>query len=470
MVIRLLKYKASGNCYFSEKVINKGLPYPLIHAIIKGIYDKNMTKEEVGETKVLNRVRRAWRMALIVPKIVWMLAILWIYLLGRLLPLPFLLSSQGQSSFQGNSALVANALAVTGGHVGALTLFSLGLGPWMISVVLWRFLTAFGAFKQISQSQSERYRMLLSLLVALLQALASLRDLVLSPVYASFGLFLMQMVTLVTLVAGSFVLTWLSNLNSQKGLGGMTVIILANMLLSLGDSILQYFGDQNLSLSQLLHQVGIGILVTLAIIYGAGVLYRAEYRIPIFRIGVNTAYHEASYLPIRVTPAGAMPFMYGMTLMLFPLFIFQALAQLFPYNGLLDYLARHLSLTEWSGVLCYMVLLYVLSLGFAYYNYDANELAKTLRKSGDYIAFVAPGLDTRRFIQTKVTALAQFGALVVIAVGGLPLLYGVLRGNDPQAILLSILIGDIFMLAGFCLDVLEQVTTLRNWHRYQDPI
>ncbi|KXT76466.1 hypothetical protein STRDD12_00545 [Streptococcus sp. DD12] len=48
-----------------------------------------MTKEEVGETKVLNSLRKSWRMALIAPKLVWMMGILWIYLLGRLLPLPF---------------------------------------------------------------------------------------------------------------------------------------------------------------------------------------------------------------------------------------------------------------------------------------------------------------------------------------------------------------------------------------------
>ncbi|KXT76465.1 accessory Sec system protein translocase subunit SecY2 [Streptococcus sp. DD12] len=386
------------------------------------------------------------------------------------LALTFLLASQGESAFQGNTAVLANALAVTGAHIGPLTLFSLGLGPWMVSVVLWRFLTAFGAFKQLSQSQAEAYRLFLSLIVASLQAIASLRGLVLSPTYSVFGLFFMQGLTVVTLVAGSFVLTWLSNLNSQKGLGGMTVIILANMLLSLGDSIWQYFANQNLTLSQLVFQVALGLLGCLCLIYVAGILYRAEYRIPILRIGVNTPYHEASYLPIRVTPAGAMPFMYGMTLMLFPLFVIQALAQLFPYSGLLDYLARHLSLTEWSGVLCYIVLLYVLSLGFAYYNYDANDLAKTLRKNGDYIASVAPGLATRQFIQSKVTALAQFGALVVLMVGGVPLLYGVLQGNDPQTILLSILIGDVFMLAGFFLDVIEQVTTLRNWRRYHNPI
>ena len=102
----------------------------------------------------------------------------------------------------------------------------------------------------------------------------------------------------------------------------MTVVILVNMILAFQSNTIKYFTTQqfdsdNLIKFGLLFCTVLSVLVCLTIL-----LYKGEYRIPIRRVGLNTPYHSSSYLPIRVTPAGAMPFMYGMTLMMLPPYIF----------------------------------------------------------------------------------------------------------------------------------------------------
>ena len=164
------------------------------------------------------------------------------------------------------------------------------------------------------------------------------------------------------------------------------------------------------------------------------VLYRAEYRIPIRRIGINNAYNKESYLPIRVTPAGALPFMYGMTLMMLPPFILSGLLSIFPNNPTIISLVTQIGISKPLGVGIYAVILYILAIGFAYYNYDAYDIAKGMRQNGDYIDFVRPGDETRRFIQSKVNLLAQFGAWMVLLLGACPLAVVVLtqQGNSDN--------------------------------------
>ncbi|MBF0778473.1 accessory Sec system protein translocase subunit SecY2 [Streptococcus cuniculi] len=413
---------------------------------------------------------KRWRRGLIVPKIVWTLLIALIYLLGRKLPVTTLVSSQESLKQIANLDLLNNLAAVTGASFGTINLFSLGLSPWMTSMILWRFFTVFGIFKDLTNLQLHWYRTLLSLLIAGIQAYG----LTLNTPFSLFqdqgaqGIVWARLVTILILVSGSFVLTWLGGVNSQKGLGGMTIIILTNMILSFVQNIGRYIENgltQTIWQNLLLFLLGFCVLVFVTVL-----LYHAEYRIPIKRIGIQNAYHKDSYLPIRVTPAGAMPFMYGMTLMLLPPYLIQILLSFFPDQPTLLFLATHIGISQLPGVILYLILLYILAIGFSYYNYDAYNIAKNMRQNGDYIASVRPGEETRRYIQGKITVLAQFGAFFVLLMGGLPLLVIVLQNGNAENVSLALLISNAFIIASLLLGMKEQVQLLQNWKNYQNLI
>ncbi len=171
-----------------------------------------------------------------------------------------------------------------------------------------------------------------------------------------------------------------------------------------------------------------------------------------------------------MTPAGAMPFMYGMTLMMLPPYIFVVLLHIFPGNQILEYLSVHIGLSQLPGVICYIFLLYFLSIGFAYYNYDPYEISKNMRNNGDYISGKKPGEETIKYIQYVVNSFAQFGAFTVIIFGGLPMLAVLLQGQGKNSVSIALLISNAYIIVSLLLGVIEQVDTMNSWKKYKNLI
>ena len=413
-------------------------------------------------------IRKKWASSLLLRKMIWTLLIVLVYMIGRFLPVPTAVVSQEVA----NHHLLNNLATVTGARISAMTLFSLGLSPWMTTIIIWRFFTVFNLFKQQTQAQIYRYRMLLTLVVGAIQGLgltatADLRELTLLGLSGDGPAI---WVTILILIAGSVVLTWLGNRNAERGLGGMTILILVNMILAFLENGLSFFAEVQRFSWGLLGQVLVFLLVYGALVLMTVTLYRGEYRIPIKRVGLNSSYNQKSYLPIRVTPAGALPFMYGMTLMMLPAYLLNGLRFLYPEQEFLKVLVANLNLSQLPGALFYIALLYVLAIGFAYYNYDAFDIAKNMRNNGDYIEGVQPGKATKLFIQDKVNSLAQFGALTVIVIGGLPLLFLLLQGEQDGSVSIALLINNAYIVSSLLLGVIEQVNTIQSWKQYNHVI
>lgn len=365
--------------------------------------------------------------------------------------------------------MLKSLASVTGAQLSNLSLFSLGLSPWMTAMIIWRFFTVVGWFKQATSAKLYYYQMVLSILIASMQAFGLTTNAHfitiegLSPV-------VIRLVTIVILVAGAAILSWLGAMNGQKGLGGMMIIIVVNMIISFQQNLYAYFVQNELTSDQLLSRALIFLVIYALLLLVTVVLYRAEYRLPIKRIGINTSYNKGSYLPIRVTPAGAMPFMYGMTLMMLPPYLISIWLHFAPNNDRLIYLATNMGMSKLPGVLTYMVLLYILSIGFAYYNYDTYDIAKQMRGNGDYFEGIRPGLATQKFLQRRLNFLAHFGAMTVILIGAGPMVAVVRQGGSAENVTIAMLISNAYIISSLLLGIIEQVDTLRSWKNYRNLI
>ncbi|HEM3503370.1 TPA: accessory Sec system protein translocase subunit SecY2 [Streptococcus suis] len=269
--------------------------------------------------------------SLVLKKIIWAIGIVLVYMLGKYTPLGTLPLHPGVvHSYNLTNSLDALAM-VSGGNFSTYNLFSLGLAPWMTSMILWRFLSLFDLVKTGTRKQLHVSQMFLLLLIAFIQSLGL--------TYASdfynvsfLGMnseWLPRLTSIVVMVAGSFVLMWLANLNVRKGIGGASVIIISNMTLAFLTNVVQLIKSSRFSIVEwmlvlLLIGLGSSLLIALTI-----KVYRAEYRIPIRRIMIVSSLAEETYIPIKITPAGGMPFMYAMTLMVLPTLVFSALGTFF---------------------------------------------------------------------------------------------------------------------------------------------
>ncbi|MCM0723987.1 accessory Sec system protein translocase subunit SecY2 [Streptococcus iniae] len=418
------------------------------------------------------KYRNRQKEAVIRPKLMWTLLIIFIYMLGRMMPVTTVEMNQALLHSLESKQLLNSLASVTGGQLSNVTLFSLGLSPWMTTMILWRFFTVFGMLKELTTVQLHRYRMLLTLVIAVIQAVGLTvgAKFVVLEFFGSYGPAVAQWGTVLLLVTGAVVLSWLENINGQKGFGGMMIIVVVNMIISFQQNLINYFKQNTFTGQELAIRAILFIIVLVFLIHLTVILYRGEYRIPIKRIGINNAFNDTSYLPIRVTPAGAMPFMYGMTLMMLPPYIISILLHYLPNNGILIFLATTIGITKLPGAILYLTLLYILAIGFAYYNYDSYDIAKNMRNNGDFIEGIKPGQATKEFIHNKVKLLSQFGAIMVVLIGGGPVLIAVIQNSGGGNISIAMLISNAYIITTLILAVVEQVNTLQNWKKYRNLI
>lgn len=404
----------------------------------------------------------------LIKRLVWTVFIVFIYMLGKYLPIATIPFNE-EVKLNTARQLVENLLVVSGGQLSKLTLFSLGLSPWMTSMILWRFVTVFKIAKNVTTAKSNAYRLAIMLVVALIQAygFSALTDYFTVESFGGQSQLILRLATMGILMSGAFVLMWLGNLNAQYGLGGSSVIIISNMVLTFLVNLQSYLSKAQLDMPALVSFLGVLLLVISLLVAVTVMVYRAEYRIPMRRISIISRYAEKTYLPIRLTPAGGMPFMYAMTLMILPPLVVGALSRQFPDNESLRYLASNMNMSHLPGILVYIGMLFILAIGFAFFNTDPVELAESMRKNGDYIENIRPGEPTRRYITNRLWKLALLGAVYTVLMGGVPMLIVWSRGGEMS---LPLLITNIYIVTSLMLGLVEQVSVLRSWRAYKELI
>ena len=139
-----------------------------------------------------------------------------IYIVGSRLTLPFV-DLNSKDFLGGSTAYLAFSAALTGGNLRSLSLFSIGLSPWMSAMILWQM---FSFSKKLGLNSTaieiqDRRKMYLTLLIAVIQSLAISLSL---PIQASYSSVLVILINTLLLIAGTFFLVWLSDLNASMGI------------------------------------------------------------------------------------------------------------------------------------------------------------------------------------------------------------------------------------------------------------
>lgn len=414
----------------------------------------------------MKKLNTRWQTSPICRRLPWTFLILFVYLLGRTLPVPTVSLMSNYLKDENANRLLENLATVSGGTFSSITLFSLGLSPYMTGMILWRFLMFFDTFKKMPSKQIHKSKMILILIVALIQSFGLTRtaSFVTMTTFGQNHQLVFRLITMLIMIVGAFVLMWLGEMNNQKGIGSTMIIIISNMILGFLTSLYTFLTSNTFTLLELVRSVclfGIGIAILVGI---AVITYRAEYRIRIRRINIVSSFSEETYLPIKLIPAGGMPFMYGMTLMILPPLIVSGLLSIFPNDETLKYLSSNVGLTQLPGVLFYIALLAILSIGFSYYNYDPSDMAENMQLHGDYIEYVRPGKDTADYINHYLKYLIAIGTIFVMVMGGGPML---VRWSQGGEVTLVLLITNVYIVTILMMSIVEQIETLQSWKRYQ---
>lgn len=390
--------------------------------------------------------------SIITKRVLWTLFFLFIYCLGNQLVLPFV-DLKNANIFGGAIGSLAFSSAMMGGNLRSMSLFSVGLSPWMSAMILWQmfsFSKKIG-LKNLPIEIQDRRRMYLALGIAIVQSLAvSLNLPIVSGVNASLAIFM----NTILLIAGTFFLVWLSDLNSLFGIGGSIVILMASMMANLPYQIMDSIEKLGIGWNVLLPL----ILFSLVFLYVSGVVQRARYRISINKINIHNRFKQYSYLDIMLNPAGGMPFMYAMSLVSIPQYVFMLIQFIHPENKWTSGAIKALTVGQPLWLVVYLVMLFVLGLAFAFVNVSGEQISERMRKSGEYIYGVYPGQETSAYINHLVLRLGFIGALYMLFMAGAPMLIILV---NPDYLQLSMIPGTFLIFSGMIYNVNEEMKALK---------
>ena len=362
-------------------------------------------------------LKKKKRQNVFIKRVFFTMFIIAIYVLGRHILLPGYNSSiEGLGMKEGNP--LASLYFLAGIDVSQISVFSLGLGPWITTMIVWQVMNLNKSWNIQSWSlkKTDFFQKMLTLFFAIVQGLA-----IMYTAYRGNGRFLLLVddwlynaAVLTTVVTGSFIIIWLSSLNTRKGVGGSTIIIISGILLQFANQLILLIG-QSLSSLRGGMMLAAAVIAYLLLTFVAVVCEKAEIRLPLNRIMLSSRYYDKSYLPIKFIPSGGMPIMYATSvLMLFQL--------------LVDWTGKRFSVkignvfdfTKPLSLLIYLVAIYLLAILFAYINLEPEETAKRLQRQGEYFDYIQPGKETLKVLKHYISLQANTGAIYLILYVGLP--------------------------------------------------
>ena len=366
-------------------------------------------------------------------RVLFTLGILAVYRLGAFIPTPGVNFRQLELLFSGQAGSALGLMDLFGGgNLRRMTIFALGIMPYITASIIFQLLTVVyeplariqkeGAVGQRKIPQWTRY---VTVILGALQSIGIAAILTRTPglvLHPGIGF---DVMTVITLTAGTAFIMWLGEQITDRGIGnGMSLLIFAGIVAGLprgvGELVQKVQTDAwgSLTLFAILILVVGMILVVAFIVY----VERAERRIPIQSarriVGRRMMGGASSHLPLKVNSGGVMPVIFAQSLLSVPLMLGQMEAV---QNS--KFLQPLMAAIQ-PGYPWYEFLYMVGIIFFAYFYVSIvmkpDDIADNFRKSGSFIPGIRPGKRTSDFINDILTRITLVGALYLIIISLIP--------------------------------------------------
>lgn len=392
-------------------------------------------------------------------KVLFSLSVAAIYTLGCHIILPG--GGKGLSSLMSQSPNLSLAFSMTGMSLNHLSLFSLGLGPWMSSLIFWRvlYVTKVLNIHNLTYKKSYHIKFILSLVLGGAQSfmiITQVRSL------NNGNLEIPYLGMLLILLSGLSVLIWLGSLNSDYGIGGPTIIILLSMIYGWPSHIMALISQQTWRATMV--RWILPALLLLLLSFYIFRFYQGERRLRLNHVMLDEKFSQIAYLPISTNPSGGMPFMLAFSVALFPQYMFFILKTFYRNDSLVLWIYQEVQMDHLLGVIMLTSFVVLLTFGYSYVNIDYLEIAEQLQKSGDYFYGVYPGKNTERFLFHNISKMAMVSAFLNALIVGLPAFASLYY---PSMRIWATVLPTWFILIMLMQECALQFTTLYHRNDYQ---
>jgi len=363
-------------------------------------------------------------------RILFTLAMLAVYRLGNHIATPGINADKLQQFFeQQRGSFLGLVDMFSGGNLRRLTIFALGIMPYITASIILQLLTV--VYEPLAKLQKEgelgrkkitQWTRYLTVVLSSLQSLGIAISLQKGEFVLDPGVSFILM-TILTLTTGSAFIMWLGEQITERGVGnGMSLLIFAGIVVGLPRGVADLYDKIATNAWGAFTPVAIALLLAVMIVVVAFIVFveRSERRIPVQYakrvVGRKVMGGQSTHLPLRVNAGGVMPVIFASSILTLP--------QTIGY-GLKDnrYFGNLIKALGWGEPL-YTLLYAVGIIFFAYFYvsivFNPSEVADNMRKYGGFIPGIRPGKRTADYINEVLTHITLVGALYLIIISFIP--------------------------------------------------
>ncbi len=362
-------------------------------------------------------------------RILFLLGALLVYRIGTFIPVPGIDPVQLQAMFEQQRGTILDlGVMFTGGALERLSLFALGIMPYISASIIMQLMTA--VIPQLKEIKKEgeagrrritKYTRYGTLGLATFQAIGATIALQSNNIAINPGMGFVFTAT-VSLVTGTMFLMWLGEQISERGIGnGISIIIFVSIVAGLPSALggtAQLVSDGSMAGWQVLVILVLALMVTAFVVF----VERAQRRIPIHHArrqqGRRMYAAQTQHLPLKLNMSGVIPPIFASSLILFP----ASMVRFFGEEGgsIVQTVANTLSPGQPLYVLLYTLLIVFFCFFYTAIVFDSKETADNLKRSGAFVPGVRPGKQTASYIDKVLTRLTVGGAAYITGVCLLP--------------------------------------------------
>lgn len=365
-------------------------------------------------------------------RIFFTLGMLAVYRIGCHIPTPGIDSQVLAQFFSGTEGtLLGLVSAFTGGALERMTIFALGIMPYISASIILQLLTVvFEPVQRLSKEGEQgrktitRWTRYGTVVLSVVQGagiaigLQTMRGPAGEPVVTHPGIAFI-LLTIITLTAGTAFIMWIGEQITERGIGnGISLIIFAGIVATMPSAIVNSM--------RLVKTGAMGPMVLLLIVLAMVVVVwaiifmeRAQRRIPIHHakrvVGMKTYGGQSSHLPLKLNMAGVIPPIFASSIIMFP----ATIASLVDIPWVRT-VAGMMTPSNWL----YNVLFVAFIIFFCYFytavTFNPVDVAENVKRQGGYVPGIRPGSETADYLDVVLGRLTFAGAIYVSAVCVLP--------------------------------------------------
>ena len=383
---------------------------------------------------IWNTIQNIFRIEELRQRIYFTLSILFVFRLGAHIPTPGIDGVALTAFFEAQQGSILRFFDMfTGGALARLTVFALGVMPYISASIIMQLLTVVFPYLERLSKEGEAGRKKITIytrygtiVLSLVQAFgisAGLESMAApdgSPVVIStMNTWGFRGLTVITLTAGTAFLMWVGEQINERGIGnGISLIIFAGIVVDIPGAIINSIRLVQTDQIQPILLIIVGVLMVL-VIFAVIFMETAYRKIPVQyakRMQGNRMYGgQSSHLPLKINSSGVIPPIFASSILAFPATITGFIT--IPW-------VQAVSAQLMPGRLLYSLLFVIMIFFFAFFYtailFNPVKIAEEMKRHGGYIPGIRPGKKTAEYVNGVLSRLTFGGAIYLASVCILP--------------------------------------------------